>query len=178
VELSRETGLSLVATNDVHYVRQEDARFQDILLCIGTNSSVLDDKRLRMAGDSDSYYLKSEEEMRALFPELPEACANTWRIAEMCDLSLEFGRLRLPQAKVPPGVTAGEHLAALCRDGLARLYPDGIEEARTRLEYELDVVRQTGFADYILVVNDFAQYARSKGIRMAIRGSAAASIIL
>lgn len=186
VELARETGLPLVATNDVHYVRQEDAPFQDILLCIGTNSSVLDEKRLRMAGESDSYYLKSEEEMRALFPELPEACDNTWRIAEMCDLSLEFGRLHLPKAQVPAGTSAEEHLAALCREGLARVYPStssgeapsGVEEAPNRLEYELQVVRQTGFADYILVVNDFAQYARSRGIRMAIRGSAAASIIL
>ncbi|MBF8286598.1 MAG: polymerase alpha subunit, partial [Dehalococcoidia bacterium] len=186
VELSRETGLPLVATNDVHYVNREDAPFQDILLCIGTNSSVLDEKRLRMAGESDSYYLKPEEEMRTLFPELPEACDNTWRIAEMCDLSLEFGRLHLPKAEVPPGLTAEEHLAALCRDGLARLYPStgsgqvraDAEEPRNRLEYELDVVRQTGFADYILVVNDFAQHARRLGIRMAIRGSAAASIIL
>ncbi|MDO8611359.1 MAG: DNA polymerase III subunit alpha, partial [Dehalococcoidia bacterium] len=133
--------------------------------------------------------------MRALFPELPEACDNTWRIAEMCDLSLEFGRLHLPKAEVPPGLTAEEHLAALCREGLQRLYPSTgsrpgespsatgqvqaeAEEPRNRLEYELDVVRQTGFADYILVVNDFAQHARKLGIRMAIRGSAAASIIL
>ncbi len=178
VELARDTGLPLVATNDVHYVRKEDYPFQDILLCIGTNSSVLDDKRLRMAGEPDSYYLRPEEEMRALFPELPEACDNTWRIAEMCDLSLEFGNLRLPKAEVPPGTTAEEHLADLCRQGLARLYPEGAEEPRTRLEYELDVVRQTGFTDYILVVNDFAQQAHSRGIRMAIRGSAAASIIL
>jgi DNA polymerase-3 subunit alpha len=178
VELARETGLPLVATNDIHYVRQEDAQFQDILLCIGTNSSVLDDKRLRMAGERDSYYLKPEEEMRALFPEIPEACDNTWRIADMCDLSLEFGQLHLPKAEVPPGASAEEHLAELCRQGLARAYPDGSEEARNRLEYELEVVRQTGFADYILVVNDFAQHARARGIGMAIRGSAAASIIL
>src|SRR3990172_3292151 len=168
VELARETGLPLVATNDVHYVNREDAPIRDILLCIGTSSSVLDEKRLRMAGESDSYYLKPEEEMRARFPELPEACDNTWRIAEMCDLSLEFGRLHLPKAEVPPGLTAEEHLAALCRDGLARLYPStgsgqvqaDAEEPRNRLDYELDVVRQTGFADYILVVNDFAQHAR------------------
>ncbi len=200
VELARETGLPLVATNDVHYVRQEDAPFQDILLCIGTNSSVLDDKRLRMAGEPACYYLKPEEEMRALFPELPEACDNTWRIAEMCDLSLSAmggEHLHLPKAEVPPGTTAEEHLADLCRQGLARLYPspasDGsgqapstgsgqarsaAEDPRNRLEYELEVVRQTGFADYILVVNDFAQYAHDRGIRMAIRGSAAASIIL
>jgi DNA polymerase-3 subunit alpha len=181
VELARETGLPLVATNDVHYVRHEDAPFQDILLCIGTNSSVLDDKRLRMAGEPACYYLRPEEEMRALFPELPEACDNTWRIAEMCDSSLsamEGGDLHLPKAEVPPGTTAEEHLADLCREGLARLYGADAEDPRIRLEYELDVVRQTGFADYILVVNDFARQARSRDIRMAIRGSAAASIIL
>ena len=181
VRLAREADLPLVATNDVHYVRREDSPFQDILLCIGTNSSVLDEKRLRMAGDSDSYCLKSEEEMRALFPELPEACDNTWRIAEMCDLTLSAigeGRLHLPKAEVPTGITAEGHLAALCQEGLARLYQGDAEEASKRLEYELGVVGQTGFADYILVVNDFAQYARQQEIRMAIRGSAAASIIL
>ncbi|MEX0800935.1 MAG: DNA polymerase III subunit alpha [Dehalococcoidia bacterium] len=178
VDLSRETGAPLVATNDLHYVKPEDAPYQDILLCIGTNSTVDEEKRLKMAGDDASYCLKSEEEMRALFADLPEACDNTWRIAEMCDLELEFGRLRLPQAEVPTGTTAKEHLAALCREGASRVYPDAGQEVRDRLDYELDVVRQTGFADYILVVNDFAQYARHKGIRMAIRGSAAASIIL
>ncbi|MBI2914087.1 MAG: DNA polymerase III subunit alpha, partial [Chloroflexi bacterium] len=178
VALARETGLPLVATNDVHYVHREDAPFQDILLCIGTNSSVLDEKRLRMAGEPDCYHLKSEEEMRRLFPELPEAIDNTWRIAEMCDLSIEFGRLRLPEAEVPPGMSAAEHLAQLCSEGLARRYGDAGDEARRRLDYELEVVRQTGFTDYILVVHDFAQYARSRGILMAVRGSAAASVIL
>ena len=178
VRLARETGLPLVATNDVHYVRQEDAPFQDILLCIGTNTSVLDEKRLRMGGQADSYYLKSEEEMRHLFPELPDAIDNTWRIAEMCDLNLEFGQPHLPRAEVPPGLSAEEHLARLCHEGVARRYLAGSEEPRRRLDYELDVVRQTGFADYILVVHDFAQYARSRGILMAVRGSAAASLIL
>lgn len=178
LRLSKETGIPLVATNDVHYVRPEDAPFQDVLLCIGTNSTVQDVNRLKMAGDPASYYLKSEEEMLALFPEHPEAIANTWKIAEMCDLNLEFGRLRLPTADVPPGVTAEEHLARLCREGLARRYPGLPEQAVRRLDYELGVVRQTGFADYILVVYDFAEFARSRGILMAVRGSAAASIIL
>ncbi len=178
VRLAEETGFPLVATNDVHYIRREDAPFQDILLCIGTNSTVNDDKRLRMAGEFGCYYLKSEEEMRALFPGQPEAIDNSWRIAEMCDLDLEFGTVRLPKADVPPGTTADEHLANLCRQGLARRYPGQPEAALRRLEYELEVVRQTGFADYMLVVYDFAQYARQKGILMAVRGSAAASIIL
>jgi DNA polymerase-3 subunit alpha len=178
VRLAKELGYPLVATNDVHFVRREDAPIHDILLCIGTNTSVLDERRMRLPGDADSYYLKSEEEMRQLFPELPEAIDNTWRIAEMCDLELEFGRPHLPEADVPPGLSADEHLAQLCNEGLARLYPDASEEIDRRLGYELDVVRQTGFAHYILVVRDFAQFARSRGILMAVRGSAAASIIL
>ncbi len=178
VRLARETGLPLAATNDVHYVRREDASFQDILLCIGTNTSVLDEKRMRMGGEADSYHLKSEDEMRQLYPELPDAIDNTGRIAEMCDLNLEFGRLRLPQAEVPPGLSAWEYLAQLCYQGLAQRYPEGAEGARQRLDYELDVVRETGFADYILVVHDFAQFARSRGILMAVRGSAAAAVIL
>src|SRR3972149_1730039 len=117
VRLARETGLPLVATNDVHYVRREDAPLQEILLCIGTNTSVLDEKRLRMAGESDSYYLKSEEEMRRLFPELPGGVDNPGRIAEMCDLSLEFGHPHLPQAEVPPGMSADDYLAQFCRQG-------------------------------------------------------------
>jgi len=178
VRLANELGFPLVATNDVHFVRREDAPTHDILLCIGTNTSVLDERRMRLPGDADSYYLKSEEEMRQLFPELPEAIDNTWRIAEMCDLELEFGRPHLPEADVPPGLSADDYLAQLCQEGLARLRPDVSDEARRRLEYELSVVRQTGFADYILVVHDFAQFARRQGILMAVRGSAAASIIL
>ncbi len=178
LQLAQETGIPVVATNDVHYVRREDAPFQDVLLCIGTNSTVQDENRLKMAGEFGCYYLKSEEEMRQLFPELPEAIDNSWRIAEMCDLTLEFGRLRLPKAEAPPGVSPEEHLARLCREGLAQRYANEPEEATRRLEYELEVVRQTGFTDYILVVYDFAQYARQQGILMAVRGSAAASIIL
>ncbi len=178
LRLARETGFPVAATNDVHYVRTEDAPFQDVLLCIGTNSTVQQENRLKMAGDPACYHLKSEDEMRQLFADLPEAIDNTWRIAEMCDLNLEFGRVRLPKADVPSGVTAEEHLARLCLEGLARRYPGDPDEPRRRLDYELGVVRQTGFADYILVVYDFAQYARERGILMAVRGSAAASIIL
>jgi DNA polymerase-3 subunit alpha len=178
VRLARELGYPLVATNDVHFVRREDAPIHDILLCIGTNTSILDERRMRLAGDPDSYYLKSEEEMRQLFPELPEAIDNTWRVAEMCDLELEFGRPHLPEADVPSGLSADDYLAQLCQEGLAWLYPHASDAVRRRLEYELSVVRQTGFADYILVVHDFAQFARRQGILMAVRGSAAASIIL
>lgn len=178
IRLAKATGFPVVATNDVHYVKRDDAPFQDVLLCIGTNSTVQDDKRLKMSGEFGCYYLKSEDEMRALFPEFPDAIENSWRIAQMCDLSMEFGRSRVPTAGVPAGTTSEEHLARLSFEGLARRYPGEPEEARRRLEYELDVVRQTGFADYILVVYDFAQHARKTGILMAVRGSAAASIIL
>jgi len=177
-KLARETGIPVVATNDVHYVRREDAAIQDVLLCIGTNSTVQEQDRFRMAGEFGCYYLKPEEEMRALFPELPEAIDNTWRIAEQCDVNMDFGKVRLPRADVPPGVSSDEHLGRLCREGLGRRYPGEPEGAARRLEYELEVVRQTGFADYILVVHDFAQQARTRGIPMAVRGSAAASIIL
>ncbi len=176
VEMSRQTGIPLVATNDVHYVYQSDAATQDILLCIGTNSSVLDEKRIRMP--DDSYYLKSEQEMRDLFPETPEAIDNSARIADMCDLDLRFGDLHLPQAEVPPGQSADDYLAELCYRGLAERYPTDSDDARRRLDYELSVVRETGFANYMLVVRDFALFARSRGIAMGVRGSAAASIIL
>ncbi len=178
LRLSQETGLPVVATNDVHYVRREDAAIQDVLVCIGTNSTVQEENRFKMAGESGCYDLKSEEEMRRLFGELPEAIDNSWRIAEMCDLEIDFGKARLPKADVPPGVSSDEHLARLCREALARRYMGEPEEAARRLGYELDVVHQTGFSDYILVVRDFAQYARKQGILMAVRGSAAASIIL
>jgi len=178
LRLAGETGIPVVATNDLHYVKPDDAPFQDVLLCIGTNSTVQQEVRMKMSGDSSCYYLRSEDEMRALFPDHPDAIDNTWRIAEMCDLKLEFGVVRLPRAGVPPEETADQHLARLCGEGLARRYSDASREPRDRLDYELNVVRQTGFADYILVVHDFAREARERGILMAVRGSAAASIIL
>src|SRR5437867_5107053 len=178
LRLAEESGIPVVATNDLHYVRPEDAPFQDVLLCIGTNASVQQEARMKMSGYPACYHLKSEDEMRALFPDHPEAIENTWRIAETCDLNLEFGRVQLPKAEVPPGSSAGEQLSRLCLEGLARRYPGEADEARRRLDYELEVVRQTGFADYILVVHDFSQYARERSILMAVRGSAAASIIL
>ncbi len=178
IRLSQETGIPLVCTNDLHYVTREDAQFQDILLCIGTNATVQETDRFKMSGEFGTYYLKSEEEMRALFPEHPEAFDNTWKIAEMCDLTLEFGRTRIPTARVPKGQTSDAYLEKVCREGLERKYPGSPDGPRERLDYELDVVRQTGFADYILVVADFADEARRLGIQMALRGSAAASIIL
>ncbi|MGB2694390.1 MAG: DNA polymerase III subunit alpha [Dehalococcoidia bacterium] len=176
VELSRETDIPLVATVDSHYIYPSDADDHDVLLCIGTNSSVLDEKRMRM--NAPVYYIQSEAEIRARFAELPEAVDNTQVIADACDLKLEFGRLHLPDADLPPGVSPDEHLANLSRAGLERRYSDITDDVRARLQYELDVVRETGFANYILVVYDFAQFARTNGIAMGVRGSAAGSLIL
>ncbi|HET9200516.1 MAG TPA: DNA polymerase III subunit alpha, partial [Dehalococcoidia bacterium] len=176
VQLGSDLGIPLVLTNDSHYTNPDDDQVHDLLLCIGTNSTVNDANRLRMEGGS--YYLKSEEEMRALFPELPEASDNTQRISEQCELSLEFGRLHLPNPELPPGVDADEQLARLCWQGAERLYSGLPEQVRERLEYELMVIRETGFASYILIVKDFADFARSRSIPMGVRGSAAGSIVL
>ncbi|TMB99682.1 MAG: DNA polymerase III subunit alpha [Chloroflexi bacterium] len=178
LRLVQETGFPAVATNDVHYVNREDAYAQDVLLCIGTNSTVPQEDRLKMAGEFGCYYLKSDAEMRELFRETPEAIENTQQIADMCELEMDFGSAHLPKADVPADVSSDEHLARLCREGLAQKYAGAPEEPARRLEYELEVVRRTGFADYILVVYDFAREARRRGILMAVRGSAAASIIL
>jgi DNA polymerase III subunit alpha len=176
VQLSRELDIPLVATNDSHYLRQEDHESHDVLLCIGTNSTVQEEKRMKMS--DPSYFVRSEEEMRQAFIDLPEAVDNTWKIAEQCDLELEFGRLHLPEPELPPGVTAEEHLQQLCWDGLRRRIPDADESAADRLRYELDVIRQTGFTNYIHIVREIGMFARSQGIRMGVRGSAAASLVL
>ena len=176
IDMSRETGLPLVATNDCHYIHKEDASIQDILICIHTNTNILDDKRLRMT--DDSYYLKSPSEMEEIFADVPEAVANTGRIADMCHLELDFSQLRLPEYKPPDGMNADEYLARLCREGMERRYGNPSEEARRRLEYELDVIRNTQFSNYILVVWDIAAFARQSGIIFGVRGSAAASVVL
>ena len=176
VAFAREQGLPLVATNDVHYVRQDHATAQDLLVCIQTNTTVQDEKRMRMY--NDSFYLKSPDEMAALFSELPEAVANTQRIADRCDLKLEFGRLNIPEVPRPPGVTADEHLANLAWEGARHRYGSPPEDARRRLEYELEVIRDTRFSTYFLVVHDLVQFARRRGILLGVRGSAAASLAL
>ena len=176
VAISRETGIPLVATVDSHYISPEDAPDHDILLCIGTNSSVMDEKRMRM--NAPVYYIQAEAEVRARFAELPEAVDNTQRVADACDLELEFGRLYLPDADLPKGRSPDKHLAKLCEAGLKRRFDPVTDEARRRLQYELDVVRETGFTNYMLVVHDFAEFARRKDIPMGVRGSAAASLIL
>ena len=176
IEMSRELNIPLVATNDVHYLNKEDASTHDLLLCIGTNSSVNDTKRLKMAGDF--FYLKSPEEMIEAYRDIPEAIENTHHIAEMCDLKLDFGRLHLPEIELPPGKTPDEYLADLCWQALPRYYPNPTEEIKQRLQYELDVVKHTQFANYFLVVWDIISFVRGNNILFGVRGSAAASIIL
>ena len=175
-QLSQELDIPLVATNDLHYVRQADHEAQDVLLCIQTNADINDQNRMRM--EDDSFYLKSEQEMRDLFQDMPEAVDNAWRIAEECDLELEFNRLRLPQIELPPDMSSFDYLSQICREGFERRYGANREDARTRVEYELDVIRQMDFADYFLVVWDLVAYARSQGILVGVRGSAAASAVL
>ncbi|MDZ4245639.1 MAG: DNA polymerase III subunit alpha, partial [Dehalococcoidia bacterium] len=176
VTLSRETGIPLVATNDVHYIYREDAAAQDLMVCIQTNSTINDDKRHKMTGDG--FYLKSEEEMLELFADMPEAVTNTSLIADSCSLELDFTRLHLPEIDLPEGKTSFEYLAELCDAGLKRQYREITPEIEQRLSYELDVIRQTEFANYFLVVWDIMSNTRSKGIMCAVRGSAAASIVL
>ncbi len=176
IAISHETGIPLVATNDVHYLHPEDAPTHDLLLCIRTNTSIYDEKRIKMAGDF--FYLKSPQEMAELYHDLPEALENTERIAEMCNLKLEFGRLHLPEIELPPEKTADQFLADLCYEGLPRYYPDAPPEIKQRLDYELEVIRKTQFANYFLVVWDIISFAKKKNITFGVRGSAAASIVL
>ncbi|MBM3156861.1 MAG: DNA polymerase III subunit alpha [Chloroflexi bacterium] len=176
VGLSRKLNLPLVATNDVHYVNKDDAYAHDVLLCIQTNNTIHNEKRPRMS--DDSFYLKSPQEMAELFADVPDAIANTERVAELCNLNLEFGRLHLPEIELPPGVTADELLAQLSETGLQGRYPGLPPEAVNRLKYELDVIRKTQFANYFLVIWDVISFVRDRNILFGVRGSAAASIVL
>ena len=176
MRLHGDMGIPVVATNDSHYVRREDARLQDILMCIHTNTNINDEKRLRM--EEDSYYLRSTQEMTALYPELPEALTNTKVIADMCDLEFDFSVVRMPRYTLPAGTDAFEYLSKLCWDGLRARMPDADQAAEDRLRYELEVIKQTNFDNYFLVVWDIAKFVRERGIFFAVRGSAAASLTL
>ena len=176
MELHSQLDIPVVATNDSHYTEKEHAPLQDILICVQTNTNVEDEGRLRMA--EDSYYLRSPQEMAALWAEVPDAITNTQRIAEMCDLELDFSRMRLPEYPVPNGLTADEYLAQVCYEELAKRIPNAGETERARLAYELDVIRQTQFPDYFLVVWDIAKFVHERDIFFAVRGSAAASLVL
>ncbi len=176
VELARSLDLPMVLTNDSHYTSEDQEHPHDVLLCIGTNATVHETNRMKLEGGS--FYLKSEEEMRALLPELPEASDETARIAEQVDIRLDFGRTLLPDPGIPEGATAESHLRELCEQGLRERYPHATDEQRERLDYELSVIAETGFNEYILIVRDIAQFARKRGIPMGVRGSAAASMVL
>jgi len=176
LSLSSKLDIPIVATSDVHYINKEDAPIQELLLCIQTNTSIYDEKRLKMAGDF--FYLKSPEEMANLFADLPQALDNTQKIADMCKLELEFGRLHLPQVDLPEGKTADDYLAELCWQGLKQRFLSPSPEIEQRLAYELEVIRQTQFADYFLVVWDLISFAKEKNFLFGVRGSAAASLAL
>ena len=176
VSMSRDMNIPLVATNDSHYTHKDDHGLQDLRICIHTNTTIYDESRLKM--EDDSFYLKSPEEMAALFHELPDAISNTQRIAESCNVALEFDNLHLPKYPVPNGGDADEFLAKLCWEGLDRIYPNRTPELENRLKYELEVIRQTRFANYFLVVWEIVSFARKRRILLAVRGSAAASLAL
>ena len=176
LRLSRDTGIELVATNDIHYTFAEDEKAHDILLCIQTGKKVADEDRMRYAGGQ--YYCKSEEEMQALFPYAREAIENTHKIAERCNVEIEFGVTKLPKYEVPEGFDSWTYLNHLCREGFKTRYPKDDGTLSRRLDYELDVIRTMGYVDYFLIVWDFINYARSKDIMVGPgRGSAAGSIV-
>ncbi|MBR5348904.1 MAG: DNA polymerase III subunit alpha [Lachnospiraceae bacterium] len=176
MRLHDELGLDLVCTNDVHYINKEDAQAHDILLCIQTGKKVQDTDRMRYEGGQ--FYLKTEEEMRQLFSYVPEALENTQKIAERCNVEIEFGVSKLPKYDVPEGYTAYDYLHMLCDRGLKKRYKDEAETHRQRMEYELGVISSMGFVDYFLIVWDFINYAKSHGIAVGPgRGSAAGSIV-
>ncbi len=176
LRLSHELGIPLVATNDVHYVDAEDAEPHDVLLCLQTGKKLADADRLRY--DGGQYYFKSEEEMRALFPYAQEALDNTQKVADRCNVTIEFGHTKLPKFAVPEGYDSFTYLTKLCNEGLARLLPDDDGRVKTQLDFELGVIQKMGYVDYFLIVWDFIHYAKSKGIAVGPgRGSAAGSIV-
>ena len=174
--LARETGLPLVVTNDAHYLRKEDAEMQDVLLCIQTGKTV--DEENRMKFQTDEFYLKSEEEMRQLFPNCDEAFENTARIAERCNVEFVFNEYHLPSFPVPEGYTNEKYFRKLCYEGFQERYENPPESYLERLEYEIGVISRMGYVNYYLIVWDFIRYAKEAGIPVGPgRGSGAASIV-
>ena len=176
LRIHRDTGIPIVVTNDVHYLTRDDAYAQDVLMCIQTGKTV--DEADRMRFETTEFFLKSENDMRSLFPEYPEAADNTEKIAQMCSLEFEFGHYHLPEFKLPEGVTSPEYLRALCMKGFEKRYPGGDRELLNQLNYELEMIDRMGFTDYFLIVQDFVMYAKSQGIPVGPgRGSAAGSMV-
>ena len=176
IQLSKETGIELVVTNDIHYTYAEDAKPHDILLCIQTGKKLDDENRMRYEGGQ--YYVKSPQEMEALFPYAKQALENTQKIANRCEVEIEFGVTKLPKYDVPDGMTSWEYLNKLCWEGLEKHYGESSKELKERLRYELDTIRSMGYVDYFLIVWDFIKYAKDHGIAVGPgRGSAAGSIV-
>ena len=177
LRIHQETGIPLVVTNDAHYLRREDAQMQDTLMCIQMGKTVDDPNRLKM--ETQELYVKSAEEMAALFPDYPQAVENTQKIADACNLEFRFGVHHLPEFKLPEGYDDGDaYFQKLCEEGFARRYPDAPATYRERLTYEMGVIRQMGFVDYFLIVSDFIGYAKGRGIPVGPgRGSAAGSMV-
>ena len=176
IQLSKETGIELVVTNDIHYTYAEDAKPHDILLCIQTGKKLDDENRMRYEGGQ--YYVKSPQEMEALFPYAKQALENTQKIADRCEVEIEFGVTKLPKYDVPDGMTSWEYLNKLCWEGLEKHYGESSRELKERLRYELDTIRSMGYVDYFLIVWDFIKYAKDHGIAVGPgRGSAAGSIV-
>ena len=174
--IARETGLPLVVTNDAHYLRKEDAEMQDVLLCIQTGKTV--DEPNRMKFQTEEFYLKSEEELRLLFPGCEEAFENTVKIADRCNLEFTFHEYHLPSFPVPEGYTNEEYFREVCEKGFAERYANPPKEYRDRLEYEIGVISRMGYVNYYLIVWDFIRYAKEQGIPVGPgRGSGAASIV-
>ncbi|MFR4021319.1 MAG: DNA polymerase III subunit alpha, partial [Clostridia bacterium] len=178
--LHAETGIPFVATNDSHYVRQEDAVAQDILMCIQMGTTVDEENRMRFS--NDQFYLKSEDEMRKIFASIPEACDNTEKIAQQCDVTFTFGELHLPDFQAPEGLTKPEYLRKLCEKGLIERYPEAegeeLADLQERLNYELSTIENMGYVEYFLIVWDFINYAKENHIMVGPgRGSAAGSIV-
>ena len=177
IRLAREMNLGLVATNDCHYIRREDAEAQEILMCIQTGKTLTDENRMRM--ETDQLYVKSEEEMRAVFPELNEAIENTVKIAERCNVEFDFKSVHLPKYPLPEGEdNPAKYLRRLCEQGLSERYAPDREDAKKRLDYELSVIERMGYVDYFLIVWDYVYFAKTHGILVGPgRGSGAGSIV-
>ena len=176
LSMSQELDIPLVATNDVHYTYAEDAQPHDILLCLQTGKKLADEDRMRYEGGQ--YYVKSEEEMRGLFPYAAEVLENTQRIADRCHVEIEFGKYKVPHYEVPEGYDSWTYLNKLCQDGMAERYPDDDGTLQKRLAYELGIIHEMGFVDYFLIVWDYINYCRENGIAVGPgRGSAAGSIV-
>ena len=177
MRLHQETGIPLIATNDAHYLRREDAEMQDILMCIQTGKTLDDPNRMKF--ETQEFYVKSEEEMASLFPNCPEALENTAKIADMCNVEFEFGKYHLPHFQLPEGWTDGDaYFEKLCMDGFRWRYPTEPPEYLEKLRYEMGMIRKMGFVDYFLIVSDFIAYAKNHGIPVGPgRGSAAGSMV-